>query len=571
MSLLNIADGALEQLGGITIRLKELAEQAANGTYGVKQRKSLDAEAQALSKEYFRIVRSTTFNGRGVFFAEFGDLRLQGGYGTNGGIQSGLGGAIGTGKFEVGVSYATETLSSNSVAVGDLNGDGLADLVTAGLTDGPFSDGYVTVQLGNGDGSFAAAASYTTEDASSLSLALGDLNGDGVLDLVSTGIGANGFATVRLGDGTGKLGAATSYATNTTTSNSVTLGDLNGDGTLDLVTAGYDTISLNGIVTVRLGSGNGTFGNVTSYLEGEGMSYAVRLGDLNADGILDIVSAGRTISGIASIRLGTGNGSFGSATSFSMEATGSRNIALGDLNGDGRIDLVTVGYSGSDGYSTVRLGNGNGTFGNAISYGSESKLSLSASLGDLNGDGFLDLVTAGQSDANTGVSTIRLGDGTGSFGTATSYSTEAQISRAIILADLNQDGVLDIVTAGTDGSDGYVTRFLSSIGKGVSPLLDFKLTSRADALQALSQFGQAVNRLSIQRGTIGAFESRLSVAANILQASTENYAAATGRIKDADVADESSRLIRTQILQQAASAVLAQANQQPALALQLLA
>jgi flagellin len=74
----------------------------------------------------------------------------------------------------------------------------------------------------------------------------------------------------------------------------------------------------------------------------------------------------------------------------------------------------------------------------------------------------------------------------------------------------------------------------------------------------------------MQRGEIGAFQSRTDVAINVLQVSSENFKAAESRIRDADIADESSRLVRLNILQQAASSVLAQANQQPALAFQLL-
>lgn len=92
----------------------------------------------------------------------------------------------------------------------------------------------------------------------------------------------------------------------------------------------------------------------------------------------------------------------------------------------------------------------------------------------------------------------------------------------------------------------------------------------ADARQALPLLRQKLNHLTSQRGAIGAFESRLSTARNVLQSTVENYAAASSQITDVDVAEESSRLVRTQILQQSAAAVLAQANQQPGLALRLL-
>jgi len=134
ISLLNVADGAVDQLSYIVVRLKELSEQAANGSYGVKQRISLDREAQELSREYFRIARSTTFNGRGVFFAEFGELRLQGSYGMDGGIQSELGGAIGIGSFTNTSSYSANNASD--VALADFDGDGNTDIVTTNVIQG---------------------------------------------------------------------------------------------------------------------------------------------------------------------------------------------------------------------------------------------------------------------------------------------------------------------------------------------------------------------------------------------------------------------------------------------------
>jgi flagellin-like hook-associated protein FlgL len=395
LSLLSIADGAVEQLSGITTKLSELAAQAANGTYSSTQRKALDAEAQALSKEFFRIARATEFNGVSLFDGDLAQLRLQGGYGVEGGITSGLGGALGTGSFGAGASYVTESYASYAVALGDLNGDGIVDLVTAGASDS--SDGYATIRLGVGNGSFGTATSFAMEAGIfSFGLALGDLNGDGILDLVTAGQSdsADGYATIRLGTGNGSFGAATSYATEGILSRSVSLGDLNGDGILDLVTAGLSD-SFDGYASIRLGVGNGTFGVATSYAAESSISQAVSLGDLNGDGILDLVTAGATglftSDGYATIRLGAGNGTFGAATSYAMETFSSYSLSLADLNGDGILDLVTAGQDeSSGGRATIRLGVGNGSFGTATSYAMESLISRSVSLGDLNGDGILD-------------------------------------------------------------------------------------------------------------------------------------------------------------------------------------
>ncbi len=140
--------------------------------------------------------------------------------------------------------------------------------------------------------------------------------------------------------------------------------------------------------------------------------------------------------------------------------------------------------------------------------------------------------------------------------------------RAVTLADLNEDGVLDLV-AGTRNQETLIVR-LGNTREGISPLLEFSLETQADALQALAPLGDKLDALSEQRGTIGAFQSRLQSALNTLSAVGENYAAAESRIRDADIAFESSKLTRLNILQQAASAVLAQANVQPSLALELL-
>ena len=199
---------------------------------------ALDAEAQALRKEYLRIAQTTEFNGRKLFDGNNGDIKLQAGYGTDGQLGASTGGKMGDGTVRGAVSYQTESNSSFAATLGDLNGDGVLDLISAGYADS--GDGCATIRLGNGDGSFKASTSYQTESTCSNSVGLGDLNGDGVLDLVTAGYSDSydGYATMRLGNGDGSFGAAVSYQTESLVSYDVGLGDLNGDGVLDLVTAG---------------------------------------------------------------------------------------------------------------------------------------------------------------------------------------------------------------------------------------------------------------------------------------------------------------------------------------------
>lgn len=588
VSLLNIADGALEQLGSITVRLKELAEQSANGTYGYKQRKAIDTEAQQLSKEYFRIARSTTFNGQGIFFSEFGQLRLQAGYGVNGGIQSGLGGAIGNGNF----AAVTSTSVSGSIdfifhsATGDLNGDGNLDIVGVGGDLGG-SHAYAYVALGRGDGTFGTISTYNESWEAAEGVALGDFNGDGVLDMYTVGISGSylgqSLSAVRFGRGDGTFASAVSTVENGLAALGVVSGDVNNDGLMDVIHVGQNLDNMGGAF-VRLGRSNGTFSTVATLNTGQDVfSSSPSLADINGDGVLDLITAGSDSSNFLSVStaFGRGDGTFATALTYSTSMSGLTyfyiNLTAGDLNGDGRADVVV---SGTDqgaqlGVANVYLSNGNGTLAAPVSLTTGvDGTSLGVAIGDINGDGANDLAFA-EYDASSVSSfmDIRLGKGNGTFEAArTVANLGGNFVLTMHLGDSNNDGVLDMIAGGLNASSsgGAFTSALARSVDGVSPLLAFDLTTRAGALQAFSQFDRSLSRISTQRGIIGAFQSRITVAGNTLQTSADNYAAAAGRIRDTDVAADSAQLVRTQILQQAASAVLSQANQQPALALQLL-
>ena len=293
----------------------------------------------------------------------------------------------GDGTFAVNVDYPAGNWPT-AVALGDLSGDGKLDLAVA-------NDKSVSVRLGAGDGSFAVNVDYPIGNQP-IAIALGDLNGDGKLDMVA--VGTSGAASVLLGTGGGMFAANLDYQGGTNPSG-VALGDLNGDGNLDMVVAnvGFET---DWSVSVLLGKGDGTFADKVDYETGEGPS-AVTLGDLNGDGKLDIVMPNTFGSpGTVTVLLGEGDGTF--ADKVDYETGDSPNaVALGDLNGDGRVDIVTSNWGDSPWHSggvSVLLGNGDGTFATKLDYlGGGGSLAL----GDLNGDGRLDIVTT--SDNSVGV------------------------------------------------------------------------------------------------------------------------------------------------------------------------
>ena len=333
----------------------------------------------------------------------------------------------------------------HSVTRGDLNGDGLLDIVTAN-----FYSGMVGVLLGAPGGSFAPGATYSAGGGLAYAVAVGDLNGDGWTDIAVTNGNLN-TASVLLGQGGGTFATAVQYATGANgMSDGIVLGDVNNDGRLDLVVTNYNT----GTVGVLLGQGGGTFAAVAQYATGAAASQpiGVALGDLNGDGWLDIVTANSTLNtsssgppvGMAAVLLGQGGGRFAAPVQYVLSGINTRSIgvALGDVNGDGQLDIV--GGNGVDNTVGVLLGQGGGTFAAAVQYATGANSApQSVALGDLNGDGLLDIVTGNYASNTAGV---LLGTGFGNFAAMVHFGTSGGLVD-MTLGDVNGDGKLDIITA----------------------------------------------------------------------------------------------------------------------------
>jgi hypothetical protein len=190
-------------------------------------------------------------------------------------------------------------LGGKAMAVADLNGDGKPDLViTLSPPTNPSITG-VAVLLGKGDGTFQSPVNYTI-GANAQSIAVGDLNGDGKPDLAVADLGATslvdqlgmnpGSAVAGLlGNGDGTFQAAVRYPV-VKGANSVAMADFNGDGKADLAVLSVDATSVTGVLTVLLGNGDGTFRNALNYGAGSD-SVALALGDVNGDGKPDLVVA----------------------------------------------------------------------------------------------------------------------------------------------------------------------------------------------------------------------------------------------------------------------------------------
>jgi hypothetical protein len=347
----------------------------------------------------------------------------------------------------------------NSVVAADFNHDGVMDFAVSSYYSYDGGPG-VEVFLGNGDGTFKPGVKYVVASGAG-SLAVGDLNNDGIPDLVASCAGADAVC-VLLGNGDGTFQAPVSYAV-PSAAVAVVLGDFNNDGNLDVATAiqDNDTTSCE-CVAVLLGNGNGTFQEpaVITYPPLGAGPLALAAGYFSGNGNLDLaLTENFTFSGgAAQILLGNGDGTFTLGTSYAL-FNNSLAIVAADLRNNGQTDLAVAESGGA---LAVLLADGGGTFQPAAQYYLDSGTSLSGfpetlAVGDMNGDGIPDLVSAPGVIANNlsySAVYIFLGKGDGTFGSPEICYPfgDSSSPRGLALADFNGDGQPDLTFGDQVGS-----------------------------------------------------------------------------------------------------------------------
>jgi hypothetical protein len=313
-------------------------------------------------------------------------------------------------QFTLGATYGVGTEPQTAVFA-DFNNDGKPDLATADFTSTDIS-----ILLGNGDGAFQPAKQFTVSQGPS-AIALGDFNRDGKLDIAVTeyGFGGHGQLAIFLGKGDGSFEAGPVYSVDLPYS--VTAADFNGDGLLDLAVADNATNK----VFVFLGRGDGTFTSPVSYHAP--LPERVLAVDLNGDGHPDLAilaycgpSPKLCPHGAVEVLLNTGSGTFGKPHYFGV-GIGPDGIAAGDLNRDGKVDLV-VANNNFQSASTVSVLLGDGTFKRTVNYNAGAG-PAGVAIADFNGDGYLDIAVANIGDSTL---SVLFGQGNGKFGTAQPFA-----------------------------------------------------------------------------------------------------------------------------------------------------
>ncbi|MDO7873367.1 FG-GAP-like repeat-containing protein [Hymenobacter sp. ASUV-10] len=336
----------------------------------------------------------------------------------------------GSGVLAGHVDYDTPA-TPGGVALGDLSGDNLLDLVTAQASGG------ISVRPATTAGVLGTRLDYATTTPFA-ALVLGDVNNDGRLDVVATRADAATVA-VLLSTDRYQLSAPVEYAL-AAPAQALALGDVNGDGYLDIVTANTGTAASPGsTATVLLNAGREGFGPGTAVAVGARPS-GVALADINNDGRLDLLTT-NAADNTLSLLLGQGTGGFRPGPTY---ATGTEPLALvvADFNNDALLDVATANRGSNDLTLWLTSATSSGTLATRTDLPTTAQ-PVALAVGDLTGDGRPDLVTG---SATLGAVAVHLNSGTGTFPGFVTYGAAAGV-QALAVADLNGDGRLDVATA----------------------------------------------------------------------------------------------------------------------------
>lgn len=342
-----------------------------------------------------------------------------------------------------GVTFAPEQtlavgLNPSAVETGDMDQDGLPDIVVANK-----SDDSISILRNQGSGSFAAAQSIAVGDEPS-DLKIADFNLDGDPDIAATNE-LSGDTSMVLSDGAGGFYDAVSVPSGFTSEfRKLDVGQLNDDNVPDLVvTNNYASSSAWSRVAVLLSEAGSVPRAHARYVTGS-QPQDIQMADLNRDGHNDAVVV-NSQSDTLSVFLGRGDGTFANATTFNTRRQ-PYGLAIADVDRNGIPDLVTANRS--DQSVSVYSGNGAGGFASPVTYAVAGN-PFDVVITDINHDNYVDIATAGM-NLSQGAVNVLFGRSSGGFAAAQSFNAGGNPSENIVAADLNADGFSDVILGVSD-------------------------------------------------------------------------------------------------------------------------
>ncbi|HSW54406.1 MAG TPA: FG-GAP-like repeat-containing protein [Ignavibacteriaceae bacterium] len=351
-------------------------------------------------------------------------------------------------QFTEQTSISLPGVGNSSVAWGDYDNDGDLDILLTGYTGYP-SAPRSEIYRNDGNNTFTKQTSIYLTGVDYSSVAWGDYDNDGDLDILLTGAGV-GPSKIYRNNGNNSFTEQTGISLTAVSYSSVAWGDYDNDGDLDILLTGFsDPIGLR-VSKIFRNNGNNTFTEQTSIFLAEVYYGSVAWGDYDNDGDLDILLTGaiNTYNGLSVSKIYRNNGdnTFTEQTSISLAAVYYSSVAWGDYDNDGDLDILLTGWSGVL-TSKIYRNNGDNTFTEQTGISLTGVCYSSSAWGDYDNDGDLDILLTGYINGGS-VSKIYRNDGGNTFTEQTSIVLIPVVSGSVAWGDYDNDGDLDILLTG---------------------------------------------------------------------------------------------------------------------------
>jgi len=340
-------------------------------------------------------------------------------------------------------SISVEPFFTAGIALGDIDGDGDLDLVEANGRHWPQAN-YIYINAQNRG--LTKRVQLGAHERTGYTVVLADMDGDGDLDVVQASDKQEN--QIYFNDGTGQYGPAHLFGDIQSNTRNIEIADLNGDGALDILEVCRGTPNL---LFINDGAGRFpgmaqsdialpvTFGDLSDH------TLSVKVADMNDDGQVDLILANRD-GGQNKILLGRANLQFGPAIPFGSGEDDTRGLVVVDMNGDGRPDIVTANIGEANG---VILNKGNGVFHSSQRFGADTGRSYAVVAHDLDRDGDMDIIVANVGSKNR----VFLNDGAGKLSLLAELGLAEHKTYALGVGDINGDGLPDIIAGNSEGAN----------------------------------------------------------------------------------------------------------------------